>query len=194
MSRLKWLEIIIKIITFDYFSIRHAVRMLARRSGLTASAKVLDVGCGTGVLANMFSSKCYLGFDIDHESIMQAKHSHPKYKFIQANAINPPLGNKKYDLVLISGVIHHLNNSDRNLTFKMIRSHLNRLGKIVMIEAIPPIYSWNIIGQVIRKLDQGHHIHELKDYVRLTKKYFKVIDSYQQIGGLVDYGVVFAGN
>lgn len=194
MSRLQLLEIFIKIITVDYFSIRYSVRALSNRSELSEHAKILDVGCGTGVLANMFDSKNYLGFDFNRESILQARLSFPKYKFIEADAVNLSLGNKRFDLILISGVLHHLNNQDLASALKKIKLHLSQSGKLIMIEAIPPIFRWNIIGRVLRNMDQGHNIRNLTDYVRQVKKHFKVIDSYQQIGGLVDYGVVFAGN
>lgn len=194
MSRLQWLELFIKIITVDYFSIRYAVKMLSKRSNLSLRTRVLDVGCGTGVLANMFNSKNYFGFDFDRESIFQARRSLPKYKFVEGNATNPPLNNKKFDLVLISGVLHHLNDHDLTTALKKIKPHLNTSAKLIIIEAIPPIFRWNVIGRLLRRLDQGHNIRSLNDYSRLIKKHFKVIDSYQQVGGLVDYGVVFASN
>lgn len=194
MSRLQWLELFIKIITVDYFSIRYAIKTLSKKSNLSSRTKVLDVGCGTGVLANMFSPKNYFGFDFDLESVFQAKQSYPKYKFVEGDATNPPLGNKRFDLVLISGVLHHLNDHDLTTALKKIKPHLNTSAKLIIIEAIPPIFRWNVIGRILRKLDQGHNIRNLDDYSRLIKRYFKVIDSYQQVGGLVDYGVVFASN
>ena len=194
MSRLQWFEIVIRIITLDYFSIKHTIRALVKRSELSAHPKILDIGCGTGALANIFNSKDYLGFDFDHESILQARRSFPKYKFIEANAVNPLLGNKRFDLILISGVLHHLNNQDLTSALRVVKPHLNKSGKVIIIEAIPPIFRWNIIGRVLRSVDQGHYIRSLNNYVRLVKRYFKVIDSYQQVGGLVDYGVVFARN
>lgn len=174
--------------------IRHVVRTLLKRGAFDVRAKVLDVGCGTGALTNMFSPMNYFGFDFDHGSILQAKQSFPKHQFIEADAVKPPLGNKKFDLVLISGVLHHLNNSDLTSALKAIKLHLNKSGRLIIIEAIPPIFYWNIIGHILRSMDQGRNIRNLANYVRLIKKYFKIIDSYQKIGGLVDYGVIFAGN
>lgn len=194
MSRLQVLEIIIKIITLDYFVIKQTIKRLMKKGSLSPRAKILDVGCGTGVLANMFNPQNYLGFDFDYDSVLRAKKAYPKYRFIEADVVKPSLGKKGFDLVLISGVLHHLDDSDLNSALKAIKLHLNKSGKLIIVEAIPPIFRWNVIGHILRNMDQGHNIRNLVNYVRLIKKHFKVIDSYQQIGGLVDYGVIFAGN
>ena len=123
-----------------------------------------------------------------------AKKRNPGYKFIVANATYPSIVRKKFDLILISGVIHHLNETQFNKTINVVKDHLQDAGRALFIEAIPPISNWNIIGKILRKFDQGQHIRKLEKYVVHIKRRLKVIDSYEQPGGLVDYGVVIASN
>lgn len=79
-----------------------------RRRRLRAAApflrgRVLDYGCGVGVLAGCCLPQAYVGVDIDEESLSLAKQQYPRYRFEK----EIPEG-ETFDTVVALAVIEHL--------------------------------------------------------------------------------------
>jgi len=78
--------------------------------------RVLEVGCGNGVLSSYLAEKYgwnVTGIDIDPEQIKIAKMDYEEkdnLKFIEADASKLPYGNNEFDLVLSFDVLHHIPN------------------------------------------------------------------------------------
>jgi SAM-dependent methyltransferase len=74
---------------------------LFERTGLKNARRVLDVGCGTGVLeielTNRYSARFY-GLDIDKERLIQAAHHAPSACFSNANAFHLPFPDAWFDI------------------------------------------------------------------------------------------------
>ena len=74
---------------------------LFERAGLQNARRVLDVGCGTGVLeielTNRTSARIY-GLDIDSVRLIQAVHHTPAVCFILANAFHLPFPDAWFDI------------------------------------------------------------------------------------------------
>ncbi len=68
--------------------------------------KILDVGCGTGVYASLFSN--YTGVDISKKMIEIAKKQ--KGTFLVANAEYLPFEDKSFDKVICISAIHNVSN------------------------------------------------------------------------------------
>tara|TARA_B100000989_G_scaffold298765_1_gene289697 strand:+ start:1608 stop:2477 length:870 start_codon:yes stop_codon:yes gene_type:complete len=75
--------------------------------------KLLNIGCGTGVEANMFlcnSSVDLTAIDITNEAIKNTKkilNTHERGEAIIATAERMPFEDNSFDIVYSSGVIHH---------------------------------------------------------------------------------------
>lgn len=72
--------------------------------------KILDIGCGDGVLLSLISQKTksrLFGLDLDQASLDYAK-TKVKAKFIQGSAGKIPFKNNFFDLVLATEIIEHL--------------------------------------------------------------------------------------
>lgn len=181
-------DLIIKIVTINYFSVRQEIRKVVVKNYYS----ILDIGCGTGTLATMFRPKGYFGFDIDKPLVEYASERYKNYKFGVGDATNFHLG-KKFDYVVVVGVIHHLNDSQSRRVFLNISKHLKDSGKALVIEAIPPICKYNLIGKLIRNLDKGDHVRKLSEYKKLSGV-LNLEKSYSKKGGIVDYGVMLFGS
>jgi len=71
--------------------------------------RTLELGCGTGRLANSLfwlSSEVY-GVDISREVLKIAKEKYPKLKLTCSEVINLPYENNYFDMVIINGSLHH---------------------------------------------------------------------------------------
>lgn len=176
--------LIIKTITLDYFVIKKILRENVSKIKFN---KVLDLGCGVGSLCVLYSFKKYLGIDNDLSSIECAKRIHPKYVFLLGDA-TALISKKKFDLIMIVGVLHHLSDDQVRKTLKVIDLILTRTGKVIIIEAIPPIFKFNIVGRFLRWMDRGHFVRKVTDYGLLIGKRFKIEKKQTKFGGVVDYG------
>lgn len=184
-------EFLVRIVSLDYFFVKKIIARFFEQSSGIAGKSVLDLGCGTGILAPLVTQSGYFGVDVDEGLIKYAKKKHPGYLFETVDATKLRLG-KKFDYIMVVGVIHHLNDTGVKKFIKTIDIHLKRGGKVLIIEAIPPIFKWNFLGTANRKMDRGAYIRRLGDYVKFTERELRVEQAYNQLGGIADYGVLVA--
>lgn len=178
-------EFIIRAITLNYFVVR---KIINEELSLKKGIKILDIGSGTGTLSPIFANCDYVGIDINEQLVNFSKKIHPfLFKTMDAQKLDFP-GNS-FDMVLISGVIHHLNDSQSGQVLEGIKRILRKKGQVLIIEAIPPLGKYNFPGHLLRSLDEGHNIRRLDEYKNIFKKFLKINKSYEKRGGLVDYGV-----
>lgn len=185
----KLLLISIKILTLDYLLIKNVLKKWSPKGDI----KVLDLGAGLGNLAPMFSPKNYLGVELDPELVQLAKKDYLKYNFVQGD-ITTFSNHQKYDLVIVIGVLHHINDRQLEQGLGVISKHLKKDGRAIILEAIPPIYKWNLPGRFIRSLDQGNFIRSYDDYKQKISKKLTVIYSGTKKGGIVDYALFVVTN
>lgn len=178
-------EILLRILTANYAVFRQIVSQELRgRAG-----KVLDLGCGTGIMSSEFADNSYTGIDIDGRLISFAKdrYVHKRFQVMDATNLTFPPGS--FDTILIVGVIHHLSDSQVKDTLRHVRRVVRPEGIVLAIEAIPPLSSFNIPGRFLRAFDEGAHIRTLDRYVELFTPFGSVEKAYTRQGGLFDYGV-----
>lgn len=116
-------------------------------SNVKPGMKVLDVGCGDGVLSLMMAEKGaeVVGVDLSVPNIKAAKKYAGKIRasFLTGDVENLPFDNDSFDLVVSSHVLEHLPDFDRGLREVM------RVTKKRAIIAIPTILnpcSWTQVG------------------------------------------------
>ena len=73
--------------------------------------RVLDLGCGTAEYAELFDPARYLGVDVHPGYIAFAQHRRPQHRFLVAD-VRSWDGGGRFDLVLVNGVLHHLDDKD----------------------------------------------------------------------------------
>jgi len=97
------------------------IERLFSQIDLSKVKKVLEVGCGIGVLSSYLAEKYQwevTGIDLDLEQIDRAKNDHRenKYlKFLEADVTKLPFGDNEFDLVL---------SVDALLTYLTVIKHL----------------------------------------------------------------------
>ena len=74
--------------------------------------KILDLGCGPGTNTQYFKALDYLGIDIYEPYIKKAASDYPDYQFYCENFLNLSNEyNNSFDVILMSGLLHHLPDS-----------------------------------------------------------------------------------
>lgn len=90
------------------------IEQLFSQIDLNNVKKVLEIGCGIGVLSSYLAEKYkweVTGIDLDPEQIKRAKKKHREnkcLKFLEADALSLPFENDEFDLVLSSDALHHM--------------------------------------------------------------------------------------
>ncbi len=145
----------------DYYaSIAHPLRSLMESRGdnefLRAKARwvahwwadsnrppprVLDYGSGTGLLTRYLHDLCpewsYSGTDPSSGMVEEAKANAPFADFSVLPGDGVPCAGPRFDLVLMSGVLHHVPSQDWDSTFARVRSLLEARGRLLVFEHNP---------------------------------------------------------
>lgn len=142
---------------------------------------VLDYACGLGEFAKKAlaaDSEFVVGIDISPKSIDLAKKDIDPSKelnimFIVGDAENTGLPDNSIDVILCSGMLHHL---DLSYAFFEMRRVLKPGGKVIAIEALdinPFIKLYRILTPKLRTEFESKHILSLKE-LRFAERFFKV--------------------
>jgi SAM-dependent methyltransferase len=110
-----------------------------KRPNFWQTAKVMEAGCGTGNtlnhLAKIFSEASFLGVDLTPASLAKAHKKATEMelkniKFQQENILELDLEEKKFDVILCIGVLHHT--ADMMKGIKRLKSHLADDGVLIL--------------------------------------------------------------
>ena len=141
----------------------------------------LDYACGDGaqsILVSELGAELSIGIDISDVSVLNAtkivKNLNLKNcYFFQADCENTELPDESVDIVLCSGMLHHL---DLKVAFPELERILKKNGKILCVEALsinPVIQYYRDKTPEMRTEWEKAHILGPKD-LKFAKKYFRV--------------------
>jgi SAM-dependent methyltransferase len=116
-------------------------QLLERGLDGRTSARLLDVGCGTGITLEEFrryGSIC--GLDVSHAALAYTRRRDPAASVVQADARRIPIASRAIDAVLAFDVIEHLDDDRAGL--REIERVLRPGGALVLnVPAFPSLWS-----------------------------------------------------
>ena len=130
--------------------------------GLQPDEKVLDVGCGTGLLAMAARSRVgprgtVVGIDAAPEMIARAqkkaRRAGAEVRFEPAVMESLPFGDGEFDVVLSSLTIHHLPKRIRAAAFAEVYRVLKPTGRFLAVDFQPPT---GAVGRFLTHVWFGH--------------------------------------
>lgn len=134
---------------------------------------ILDIGCGTAQIIKYLPPIKYFGFDHNPKYIREAKKRYGKYASFRCEDVNTETLNKVpvCDIVLASGVFHHLNDDEAIKLLRLAKKSLKNNGRLVMID---PCYvqGQSIIAKFLIGMDRGQNVRTEKAYHRLATTVF----------------------
>jgi ubiquinone/menaquinone biosynthesis C-methylase UbiE len=140
---------------------------------------VLDVGCGTGDFAPLFSPVHYLGVDINPQYIIHAKRAYP-HEFLAADVVTYSWGKRMFDAALFISTLHHLSDTHVHRLFPPL---LRITKKAIIIVDLNPETSF--LKYLLVAADRG-------DYVRTTAQKIALLSRYGTIQNMVHFSTRLA--
>jgi 2-polyprenyl-3-methyl-5-hydroxy-6-metoxy-1,4-benzoquinol methylase len=150
---------------------------------------VLDIGCGPADILKSLDNVTYYGYDINESYINFAKK---KYKNKKPKLFCKKFSKKelkklpKFDIILLSGLIHHLSDQESKQLLVLCKKILKKEGKLITIDPIL-IKNQNPIARLLVKLDRGLNVRNKNNYLKLFKKYFKSCSNKIYIQKFIPY-------
>lgn len=93
----------------------HIAQQVAAMVPLSTTARILDVGCGTGQSRKLYAgaNRTYVGMDLSGAALSLAQE---KFRgaasscWVRGDACHMPVADRQFDLVAFSSVLHHIDN------------------------------------------------------------------------------------
>jgi len=154
-------------------------RIISHHFGAPDGATVLDLGCGYGDFGRLLAERCtYIGIDHnpDYIAVAEATNRHNSAKFFVADVADPIVGEHgPYDLVMMSGVLHHLPDPVVQQVCAQIRSHLAPEGRFVAIE---PVFTptQRLSARLLIASDRGRHVRDEAGYRQVVAPSFAAVE------------------
>lgn len=158
---------------------------------LQAGQKVLDIGCGPAtVLQHIRDDVSYVGFDISDEYIAHARREwadDPRKSFVVGRAEDfvksPPKEMIDADLVVMNGLLHHLDDDEALTALKLARACLAPGGRMVAMEVTDLISHARFASWLVSQ-DRGKNVRGEAEWKQLVRSVFDDVDSSVVTGAL----------
>jgi cysteine synthase A len=101
-------------------------------------ATVLDIGAGTGNLTTVASKAGYNVIGIEPNSKMRdiATEKYPSISFISGTFLSLPIDSNSVDAIINSYAFHHLTDSEKKESVKILKSKLRNDGTIIITDTM----------------------------------------------------------
>lgn len=145
-----------------------------------AGEKVLDIGCGPGDILNYLPPVNYLGFDINADYIKAAQKRFGKRgRFFCGDvglaAIDEEAGT--FDLVMATGVLHHLDDGRAAQLFELAYKALRPGGRLITYDGCY-VAGQPRLARFVVSHDRGEFVRRREDYTRLAAGCFSKVEAF----------------
>ena len=176
-----------KLPEFNYRATKARLQTIHARLG--TAPRVLDAGCGTGEFSHLFDPRGYLGVDIDSGYLRFAHRKNPLHRYERADITTWAQGGERFDLILINGVLHHLDDSTARSFVRSALAHASDDATCVVIEDTR-LANESVSSSFIHYLDHGDFIRTAEDWMQLLGPLLKVEYSEGFSSGFFDYSLI----
>ena len=151
--------------------------------GLLPSDKLLEVGCGAGMLLIPLSklAKTAHGVDLSLSLINKLRKAHPELNVFVAGANNLPFENESYDKILVHSVFQYFPSTKyaNDVVFELLRV-CKKPGSILIMD-VPDLGEKRECIEYIRKLHPKKYSDKSLQHLFYNKNFFERICSQKSL-------------
>jgi SAM-dependent methyltransferase len=134
---------------------------------------ILDIGCGPADLLAYLPEVDYWGFDVSEAYIAKAKNKYGRRGkfYLKELGLEDLKDMPKFDLVIASGLLHHLDDIEASNIIRLGYEALKPSGRMVSID---PCYvsNQNPISRFLISKDRGQNVRDQAGYENLMRCIF----------------------
>jgi SAM-dependent methyltransferase len=142
--------------------------------------RILDLGCGTAdVLGHLPTGVHYVGIDADERYIAhaRARFGHrAEFRHLPLDQVLAA-GLGAFEIVLATGVIHHVDDRTAAELFGVARTAITPRGRLVTIDPCF-VAGQSAAARFLLHRDRGKFVRRAVDYERLARAAFPVVDVF----------------
>jgi len=149
------------------------VERLFNQIDLSNVKKVLEIGCGIGVITSYLAGKYrweIIGIDLDPEQIARAKKDNNEneyLKFFEADATNLSFEDNEFDVVLSFDVLHHIPDWDKALS-EIVRV-LKPTGFYLLNDLTLPKFTARIFKYLLNKYMGVYTVIDIENNLKMNR-------------------------
>jgi len=138
--------------------------------------RILDIGCGPADILAALPKVDYHGFDLSNDYIMAARERFGARGNFHVEGVNMELVKKYagFDLVLATGVLHHLTDAEAVNLFRVALAALKPGGRLVTLDGCF-MDRQSPVARLILKNDRGQFVRTESGYVALARQVFTFV-------------------
>ena len=138
-----------------------------------AGDRILDIGCGPGEILDWLEDVEYVGVDSCQAYIDSAtRHYGDRATFLRKTVGRDSLDESSpFDIVLATGLVHHLNDRDASSLFQLARSVLRSGGRLVTLDPCR-LEKQSPIARFLISIDRGEYVRSREQYLNLATAVF----------------------
>jgi len=138
--------------------------------------KILDIGCGTADILLHLPSVEYVGLDLNEAYINYAKKRFGHKGIFLATKVDGKTINEfslhDLDIVLATGLLHHLNDDEASRLFELASSALKPSGRLITLDGCyVKGQSW--LARLILSKDRGKYVRTQDEYLSFASRFFE---------------------
>ena len=150
----------------------HIERHIRPRAG----DRILDIGCGPADILDALPAVDYHGFDLSAPYIEAARQRFGSRGQFHVAPVNLELVQKYagFDLVLATGVLHHLTDTEALDLFRVARAALKPGGRLVTLDGCI-VQGQSPVARYLLSQDRGEYVRGEAAYVALARQVFSQV-------------------
>lgn len=172
------------VFSFNYWIAQQRLLKSILKS-LGEDSVILEIGSGTCENIKLYGSRRSVLSDINYDYLSSAKRYYSAYKsvFFCQDGCHLSFKDKAFDLVVITGLFHHISDNDSRRIVTEAKRVLKKSSQLLIIDAIVPTSFgiFNIFGKILCALDRGRFFRNFNQHQSLFKSDgLKIIEDYKK--------------